>query len=780
MIAAVSGLFSVRLSFHWRRLPRTPLQPGPSSSSEFTFHDSRTSHETNLTIALLRSSRWRQRSSLGAAALFPVALLRDERNAMAESQVHFAVHIMPPKRPANSLSPIRRPQSDEPLRILAVGAKLTENFQDVWRKIEKQYEAGYTPEERATFYFSRMQTSMRADIMLSDSVGTLYSERTPRDERVLFVQTVAVDRGCSIADTSGLRPAGFKRPRIEDLNPDVRDSVKRRRLQQIRYGATVDELDPNVPLVSRELQSLDEEEGGDVEEPAEQRRDGDGFAIPRKVNRRRWRQNAQPEEQSLATVLVKDSQAQHEAAQPLAALETLRRRTQQHASSRPHSVHSTLLDHSSPAEAAAARAETTVPQAGAMRAARQTHKPTSAVKRTSTNSHAKQETLPTPESRERRRSSNEAPTRAPRSPSSRASVSERSRRFIRRPAAPAPKQDLAVSEQDPIEDGDEPLLNDMDDDTFNGIEDDVLPEPPEYGAESLRGRERSRSIDSAEQTLRSRSTRDATDHIPDAASNSVFDELTSSQAAQAARNRSTSAKKVWSAREDKLLLRGIRKSYSAGKIVRMYKIERSESSVRNRRLLLLQRYPNGRVSKDDPLYEETEELSDESEDGSEIDGTAEPATQRSKWLQSDIGRLKKALADGYDVVEIRASPFFSGRSEEAISKKIRSLEVSVSKTEKQKDSWPKDTIKAPEWTDRHSLRLRRMFREGVDEDDSRERWFRSVPKGVFQKKVRNYEMQMKRMEDSHLADSDAANAQLFELQDDEPSQDVGMEPRVQE
>ena len=606
---------------------------------------------------------------------------------MAEAKLTFSVIIMPPPKLAASSHtgqpPSHTPQ--QPLSRFLMAVRLSETFEDVWAKIEQRYRASYNDEKRVGMEFSRIQNH-GSDIFLPDTVGDLFSERTPKEDLELCVQQITVEhRDFSIAVASNLRPQGFKRRKLSDLAPSQQDLFKRRKLQENRYGATVDELNPNMPLMSHEPAEGGVEDGrtenAEGGEEQLERYDDQGFKIPpRKIARPHGRLNAHPNPSPMVEVLVKDSQPQYGALQHPRP-DTAVRQKHNGTNERLRSGQPTPIDSSSPAAQAAVRANTS-PQNRGSRPPRPGKLTVPTVQHPATSHGSESGILPTPDSDKRRRSSNETPTSAQRPRSSQAPHSNHARRFLSRPGAADREAQRDITEDDPIEDLDDVLLRGMDEEMVNGAEDeDNIPEDDSRP----RGRTRSRSVESIPQhglpskATHRRSSLTLTGEIqtPQLTNNprsgNAFDELTSSQAARAVKERSASNGKKWSKKEDKLLLQGIRKGWSVAKIVKVYGVNRSESAIRNRRRLLQKKFPGGVVPSTSEVFEGSES-DDESGKETKVDP---PSSRRQVWSQNVIGDMRKAMGQGYGAFEIRIA-MFTDRSEEAVAKKFRELEPVVS------------------------------------------------------------------------------------------------------
>jgi hypothetical protein len=122
-----------------------------------------------------------------------------------EPKFRFRVNIMPPRRPANSLlKRLHQPEVEAPLHIIAVPARASETFADVWKHIKERYERNYTAEEVANGWFHKLQDRYGADIDSHDGVGELgYTVNSPKEDLVLIMLQNGIDRDGSVPETSG-------------------------------------------------------------------------------------------------------------------------------------------------------------------------------------------------------------------------------------------------------------------------------------------------------------------------------------------------------------------------------------------------------------------------------------------------------------------------------------------------------------------------------------------------------------------------------------------------
>ncbi|KAK3715231.1 hypothetical protein LTR37_007198 [Vermiconidia calcicola] len=671
---------------------------------------------------------------------------------MAEDEeIPVIVHVSEPKGPANSLN---AGTADKQLVSMAMSFGRQESFESVWKKIAARFESSYNAKKRVGITYEKLQLCMNADLAAkTDIFGKYFNKNMPKEDRVLYMRTITVDRDCSIPVGSLLWPAGYTSKRLEDLAPGERAAFLRQQAQAGRYGASLDELDADTPVVSRETAQEQPEQYGTSSR--EHRVDKDGFKIPQMVKTASRKRKTTQTHDSQATVLVEDSQAQPSTKRVRTAAAVLRDGL---------AAHPLPAELSSPTEAAATR--TSAPQQPGHVRFSSREGNGSTVERAATTPGRVHKSLPTPESRERLLQNDEAPTSAQRPRSSQAPMSARSARFIApsREAAPEPEDDMAVD--DPIEDDEEGLPTRAKGNI--GAAEDFLGTDDEYvgereGGGDVSGYEgeppvRTRSS-SANQGPRHKSTsrvqrrssppsssptiqpRDGNDDSNRPRSTTAFDNMASSQAGRVSSDRPLRTGR-WTKSEDKLLLRGMRNGFQPFQILQQYDLLRSDSALRNRRSALLKLFPNANVPKSSEWYEPPEA------DAASASGSvtpAPPSTQRRPWLPQDVVILKKAMTGGYDKVEIR-DQHFPKRSTESVSKKMAELEEGVLKAAKKMEEFPHDDGKAHGWTDKHSVKLRRARNERVPEQEAWKRWFPSFSRAEIQQKLKAYDAQLRGLE----------------------------------
>ncbi|QIW96683.1 hypothetical protein AMS68_002201 [Peltaster fructicola] len=221
----------------------------------------------------------------------------------------FSIKVMPPERITSKKS-----SSSAPIASFVLPCNPQQTFADVWSSITEKYERCYEHLAGRGWLY-KIQTYNGFDVDIRDKVGDLgYGPRSPPEELQLYVLLYPNDRDGSLADTSALRPPGFKRPLA---TPDQLQHTKRQRLHEERYGASVDEFIQDFPVESREdnTRALDDdaEPQVDAEEDQEEDdedwpQDNEGFKIP--MTRNKYSRRL-----SLHSEIVQDSQSeeQHDA-----------------------------------------------------------------------------------------------------------------------------------------------------------------------------------------------------------------------------------------------------------------------------------------------------------------------------------------------------------------------------------------------------------------------------------------------------------------------------------
>lgn len=207
------------------------------------------------------------------------------------------------------------------------------------------------------------------------------------------------------------------------------------------------------------------------------------------------------------------------------------------------------------------------------------------------------------------------------------------------------------------------------------------------------------------------------------------------------RNKLRSTANGWTKQEDELLLTGMssRKHITAAEVVKTHGIKRTASAARSRHRLLIRNLGDGKNGTINfPSSSLATELSD---DDSSEDKQGSGKRTFKYWTQQDIGVLRKAMGEGLDAREIQAK-HFDGRTEEAIMAKMREVQQSVYNLQKRRDSFPKEIISNQLWTDHHSLKLKRAYREGLNVVAAASRYFKTMPTQLVEQNMVAYRRQM--------------------------------------
>nr|POE51655.1 arginine metabolism regulation protein ii [Quercus suber] len=178
---------------------------------------------------------------------------------------------------------------------------------------------------------------------------------------------------------------------------------------------------------------------------------------------------------------------------------------------------------------------------------------------------------------------------------------------------------------------------------------------------------------------------------------------------------STITNNTWTAAEDALLLKAVRERLSVKEMLEKYKMPRTTTAARSRRLILERQYPDGTI----PL-------------GSGAPGEADVLPQFPQMDQQRAsplsGRLdededfKQALAAGYDANEIGAL-YYPHRTQDELEEKFAQLLPIVLQIERDKEDWPQDKLSISGWRGEQDLQLRRCLREKLSTRDTYKRYF---------------------------------------------------------
>lgn len=672
-----------------------------------------------------------------------------------EPKFRFRVNIMPPRRPVNSLfKRLQQPKVEEPLHIIAVPARASETFADVWKHIKERYERNYTAEEVAKGWFHKLQDRDGADIDSHDGVGELgYTIDSPKEDLVLIMLQNEIDRDGSVPETSGLRPAGFSRP---ELSEEQQQEAKRRKIQEERYGVALDDVDEDTPIESRErsLGPGSPDLGAQVNGDDGHKVDADGFAVPLlpgSVSRKRKRTRttrgdvvpSSIEGENDEDILVQDSQTARNAEKVIS--ETL----PNDSSTRARIMHSMPADTSagaSTSSARASRARTTAPSVNEDRGPL----------------HAQRlAALQAPSSKPTPKATSARPQ--PRSPPT--PVSATSQPFIQQPpeSAQRPKptppviqkgQHQLATEREAPEDGldFDPI---EDDDLLQGIagtaNDDEsrtgLPIQTPVSSAHVSVTSKSGKLPKPKKLLNStpKSSASASKKHAFTPAKNGLERLSGTQGSTSKNPRSQSgALERWTPEEDNFLLQGIREGLGAGEMAKKFKFEgRTPSAVRGRRAVLIKRNPG---------IENTM-----SQTTADSEKTPHSATKRRVWSVEEKQIMSRAIAEGYDALEIHAK-HFPGRSEDSINRVVLSLQDQAWKVASMDSMFPKNGAQLPGWTPKDSCKLKRTYRKGLGTMVAKKLYFNRWTMQEVQKQLDHYSAQIKAMEADQARASQANSA----------------------
>jgi hypothetical protein len=643
---------------------------------------------------------------------------------MAEAEIAVTVCVLVPTQLENdSGRPLKRKFDDAKDVKFVLFCKPHEDLGVVWDRAEKVFNRAYSRNITSSGYFSRMKVK-DVDVFRFYRVGQFF--QAGRDDNVLVVVQDPMDRNDSIPPDSILRPENFQRP-TPPAAPDSR-AAKRRKVHGGEHAMTVDEISPEMPIESNE-QAAERAQRHHENQATEPRVDADGYRIPPIPNKRpilpaKSRRTAQTTAPTTtqATVLVQDSQPNTAAPKPQSASEALWLRKQA-ATGRQQSM---PINNSSPAEAAATRAKTTVPQPLQLNQTANTSSTFAEEAGIESSAGETRQTLPTPTSAGQRSAEQQAPTSAQPPPSSNPPFSNMAHRYIRRTST------SDGTANDPIIDDDGFYVNDIDDNNLGEVDDDYVPDEPV----KPRGRTRSRSLETIPAR---RNASDGLEHsssqLPEGTSTtlmgyrtaedlptstSAFDEMRSSQAARSSSCRGTSSAAKWSKKEDIALLKGMKTNMTVPAMKKKFNIDRSESALRNRRVMLLKMFPEGKVPSNHEFYAEVEgnaslvAATPAARASAAISTATLTVTSRSRhqWSPDQTRILWDAVAHGFDTKEIRQK-HFPNRSEESVIKKVKDIFERVVAREKKRGTIPDDSVPVAGWADQDSLTMRRAMDEGL-------------------------------------------------------------------
>jgi hypothetical protein len=674
-----------------------------------------------------------------------------------EPWFRFRVNIMPPRRPANSLlKRLHKSEPELPLHIIAVPARASETFADVWKHIKERYERNYTAEEVADGWFHKLQDRYGADIDSHDGVGELgYTVDSPKEDLVLIMLQNGIDRDGSVPETSGLRPPGFTRP---ELTAEQEQELERRKAQEERYGVALEDVDQDTPIESRErsLGPGSPELGAPIVDHDSHRIDADGFTVPHlpgSVNRKRKRPRttrgdvipSSMEGENEEDILVQDSQT---ASNGMKA--TSKALPNDESMSRARKMHSMPADASAGAPTSSARAKrarTTAPNIDAdlgplhvqRLAALQATSSKHTINAESGRPHQQPRSPPTPVSATSQPFTQQPPESAQRPKPTppvvvAPVVSKGQRQLMTEREAPEDGLDF-----DPIEDDD--LLqsiagtaNDDRDDTESGS---VLPFQPPPSSAPVSAKSKPGKLAKPNKSL-SLTPKASTSVFKKPAStpvNNALERLSGTQGSTGKNPRSQPGfTGFWTPELDNLILQGIREGLTPAETKKKFNIEgRTYSAVRGRRALLVKKNPG------------IEKASDDGEK------SVSSATKRRPWSIEEKQIMSRAIADGYDALEIHAK-YFPSRSEDSVNRAVLSLQDQAWKAASMDELFPKNGAHLPGWTLKDSCKLRRATLDTTETMVAAKLYFGRYSLHEVQKQLDAYTAQRK------LLEADAARA----------------------
>jgi hypothetical protein len=653
-----------------------------------------------------------------------------------EPSFRFVVKIMPPRRPANSLlrRALQPPKPEEPLHTIAVPARASETFADVWKNIKYRHQRNYGAEEVAKGWFHKLQDRYGADIDSHDGVGELgYTINSPREDLVLIMLQNDIDRDGSVPETSGLRPPGFTRP---ELTAEQEEQAKRRKIEEERYGGALEDIDENTPIESRERSLGPRYLALDGQSDSAPKVDADGFAVPAlpgSLGRKRKRSSkphgdiiqSSMEGENEDDILVQDSQTK--SCDEDAVTDSLpddastsRARTMQ-------SVPAEATAGASSTGSRASRAQTTAPKARSGSLAQGTLQ----LSKTAPLHAGSSKSQPNMDSRQSQ----------PRSPPT--PVSTTSQPFTQRPpesaqrpkptptiiSTPANQKAQREAAQDsldfdPIEDDD--LLQGITgtaDDTFAEL-DVGQADQTETSVSSTQTAAKPGKLHKPGKLKKLAKPNKIITSTPKVAAsssgklaftptNNVLERLSGTQGSTGKNPRSQSGQKLfWTPEEDSYLVQGLRYGLNAAEIIKKFGLggTRSTSAVRGRLILL----------KKDPEVANLKGVSEAPDD--EESSVLSATKHRRPWSVDDIRIISRAIADGLDALEIQAK-HFPQRSEDSINRKVLALQDQVWKNASKDPMFPENGANLEGWTLKDSCKLWRTNREGLLTQDAKQRFF---------------------------------------------------------
>lgn len=162
------------------------------------------------------------------------------------------VQVLPlSEGPANSLAAYSRiPITPRKPNRFTLPVRPEQTFEQIWTFVEERYKRNYlTPAQAANFMIKKIQDGYDCDLDLSDTVGAIFEGEKDQEKIMIQVIQASIDRDISVPVTSNLRPANAYKRLLEIQQSG---GNKRRRIEEQRYGAPIEDLHPDRPVHSRE------------------------------------------------------------------------------------------------------------------------------------------------------------------------------------------------------------------------------------------------------------------------------------------------------------------------------------------------------------------------------------------------------------------------------------------------------------------------------------------------------------------------------------------------
>ena len=674
-----------------------------------------------------------------------------------EPKFRFVVKIMPPRRPANSLfrRSVQQQNPEEPLHVLAVPARASETFADVWKNIKERYQRNYTAEEVAKGWFHKLQDRYGADIDSHDGVGELgYTVNSHSDDLVLIMLQNDINRDGSVPETSGLRPPGFAKP---EMTAEQEQQAKRRKTEEERYGGALEDIDENTPIESRERSLGPGSPDLAGQSQSARKIDADGFAVPAlpgSVSRKRKRYSkahgdviqSSMDGENEDDILVQDSQTRprHE-----------------------EIVTDSLPDNPSTSRARARQSVRAEATAGASsKGTRASRAQTTAAKARSGGLTQEilqsQKTTPSHASSSKAQANLDGRQSQPRSPPT--PVSTTSQPLTQPPPEsaqrPKPTPNVVFT---PSNQKAQPVQDSLD---FDPIEDDDLLQGITGTADDSFVEAEIGQADQTETSINSTQTATEPGKLPKPGklkklprpnrtlaltpnvsasssgkhaftpANTALERLSGTQGSAGKNPRSQSGQKLfWTPEEDSYLLQGLRYGLSAPEMIRKFGLgARTTSAVRGRLTLL----------RKDPKNANLKGVSEAPDD--EDSSVLSASKHRKPWSFSDVRVMSRAIADGLDALEIQAT-HFPQRSEDSINRKVISIQDQVWKNASKDPMFPENGANLEGWTLKDSCKLWRTNREGLLTQDAKQRFFNRWKMSEVQKQLDAYKAKLQSLKD---------------------------------